>query len=229
MRHFLAAAVAAPVLLAASAFAADLPRRNFAPSPAPLYAAPMGFSWSGFYAGVNAGYGFGSFGSLGNVSFDKPDGFTVGGTLGYNHQINSLVLGAEGDFNWSGMKSSGSIPTTVPVYYSGSAKWLGTARVRAGFAADRALVYATAGYAGASIKTGFTQALVGGTVSGSESSMSHGWAVGGGIEYAFTNQISVKAEYLYVSLGKKTVFAAPYTTQADFSGSVVRGGVNYHF
>ena len=98
MRKFILTTFAAPALFVSSAIAADLPRRSYAPSPQPSYSAPVqtAYNWTGFYAGVNAGYAWGSFGDVGNVSFGKPSGFTLGGTAGYNHQFNNgFVLGAE--------------------------------------------------------------------------------------------------------------------------------------
>ena len=240
MRRFLLTGFAAPALFVSSAIAADLPRRSYAPSPQPSYSAPTqtAYNWSGFYAGVNAGYAWGSFGDVGNVSFGKPSGFTLGGTAGYNHQFNNgFVLGAEGDLNWLNNKSSSSVGIVavggpagaVPAYYTGELNWMWTARARAGFAIERALLFGTFGYAGANIEERFSQP--GATIprSASASGTHHGWAAGLGIEYAFTNTLSMKAEYLYASLGKKSVFAAPYTTTVNPSLSLVRMGVNYHF
>jgi outer membrane immunogenic protein len=240
MRKFVLTGLAAPALFVSSAFAADLPRRSYAPSPQPSYAAPVqsAYNWTGFYAGVNAGYAWGSFGDVGNVSFGKPSGFTLGGTLGYNHQFNNgFLLGAEGDLNWLNAKSSSSVGIVaaggpvgaVPAYYTGEMNWLWTARARAGFAIERAMLFGTLGYAGANIEERFSQPGATTPQSASTSGAHHGWAAGLGIEYAFTNTLSMKAEYLYASLGKKTVFAAPYTTKVDPGLSIVRMGVNYHF
>ena len=230
MRKFLLTSLAAPALFVSSAIAADLPRRSYAPSPQPSYSAPVqtAYNWTGFYAGVNAGYAWGSFGDVGNVSFGKPSGFTLGGTAGYNHQFsNGFVLGAEGDLNWLNNKSSSSVGSAPVTYYTGEMNWMWTARARAGYAIERALLFGTFGYAGANIEERFSRPAT--SANGSTSGTHHGWAAGLGIEYAFTNTLSMKAEYLYASLGKKSVFAAPYTTTVNPSLSIVRMGVNYHF
>jgi outer membrane immunogenic protein len=95
-----------------AASAADLLRK--APAYAPA-AAP--YNWTGFYLGINAGYG------LANVVIDDkdcyiscssqnltPNGFTAGGTIGYNWQLGSTVLGLEGDWNWIDAKKTISDP-----------------------------------------------------------------------------------------------------------------------
>src|SRR4051794_12089266 len=116
--------------LSAAAFAADLPSRRVAPAP---YVAVPVFTWTGFYVGVNAGYGFsnndrnslGSFqatsGSLtaplntyaGTVTTDglnnrNNDGFVGGGQIGYNYQIGSFVIGVEADLQFADMNKSNS-------------------------------------------------------------------------------------------------------------------------
>src|SRR5262249_22783585 len=69
-----------------------------------------------------------------------------------------------------------------------------------------------------------------------------GWTVGGGFEWMFAPQWSVKAEYLYYDLGTVTVnntitafsgstpfFGATIASEANYRGSIARGGINYHF
>lgn len=229
MRHSALAALILPVFvpgfMASSAQAADLPGRSYA--PAPVYAPPpTPFSWTGFYAGLNAGYGWASFGAIGDATFGKPSGFNIGGTFGYNYQSNQLVVGLESDLDYLAYKSTRAIGAAPTVYYTANQRWMGTLRARVGFAADRALVYVTGGYAGGKQKASYESST---PVIGDINSMRHGWAVGAGIEYAFTNAISAKAEFLYASLAKRTMFPAPYTTRTDFSASAVRMGVNYHF
>lgn len=236
MRTFRFAVMTVPFAAIASAQAADLPRRTYAPPPvaAAPYTPPM-FSWTGFYVGATAGYGWGDLGRVGNATYEKPSGFIGGITAGYNHQFDRFVIGIEGDLSWNNMDSSkreiiaiGTPAVDETVVNSASVDMFSTVRLRAGFALDRALVFATAGYAGASLETKYSNLTAG--VSGSSSNWRHGWVVGGGIEYAITRNLSIKSEYLYFSLGSASSFpGTPYVSRAELSGSIVRAGVNYRF
>src|SRR5215510_4718253 len=71
-----------------SAQAADIPR--------PYYKAPNAvvayYNWTGFYAGIYGGYGWGtSDWSAVATASNKPKGALFGGTLGYNYQVGSIV------------------------------------------------------------------------------------------------------------------------------------------
>jgi outer membrane immunogenic protein len=214
MKKFLLAALLAGV--ATSALAADLPTRKAPPAPTPAYAPPT-FTWTGFYVGANGGYGVGD---LTNSRFGAPSGGLVGGTAGYNYQIGQFVAGVEGDLDWADMTKSG---TNAIGAYKSDVSTLATARARAGFAVDRALLFVTGGYAGAEMKD--TYAGI-----GSQSDWRNGGVIGAGLEYAFTNNISAKAEYLYAPLTDKTYFGG--TAGVEKSGvdmSLVRAGLNYKF
>ena len=86
------------LMLTAPAFAADLAPRAMEPV-APAYIAPQAFNWTGFYAGVNAGYGFSA--DFGASGIDSADGFTGGAQAGYNMQFNPLVVGIEGEIDYA--------------------------------------------------------------------------------------------------------------------------------
>src|SRR5437879_1077842 len=120
--YLLALAGLATAALNSAASAADLPRK--AAPYAPAYYAPV---WSGFYAGVNAGYGWATFDN--GVGTDKMKGFVGGGQLGYNWQISSFVLGVEGDIQYSGQKRT-ETAVIGGVTFTGEEKvpWFGTAR-----------------------------------------------------------------------------------------------------
>jgi len=197
--------------LGSAAVAADLPRRSVAPAPY-VAQAPV-FTWTGLYAGVNAGYAWGTPKGAADATFGSIDGAQVGGTVGYNHQMGQIVLGVEADDAWSnarGNKAGATSKTTN----------VATARGRIGYAVDRVLLFGTGGYAGGSIDR--TQAGV------SANDWHHGYALGGGMEYAFTKNVSAKAEYLYTDLASKTDTAgAP--SRAGATANTVRMGVNYKF
>jgi outer membrane immunogenic protein len=215
MKKYLLSGVAALGLLAAgAASAADLPSRK-GPVVAPVYA-PV-FTWTGFYVGANAGYGFGNVNANGFANVGDLDGFVGGGQLGYNYQIGQFVLGAEADFQGADL-SSGSNLGLVNV----KTEYFGTVRARAGVAFDRFLVYATGGWAYGNVKTSIP-AL------GFSSDRTHtgGFAVGGGVEYAFTNNLIGGVEYLYVDLGEKNIAGAATKVGTDFS--VVRARLSYKF
>jgi len=196
-------------LVAGAACAADLPRRTMSPAP---YFAAKSFSWTGVYAGLNAGYDFGNTSNSARGVIGSVRGGSLGGTVGYNQQIQNFVIGAEGDLAAANVQGSTG---------SNSAKVnsIGTLRARAGFAADRALVYATGGYAGGQTK------VTNGT---DGSKWLNGYAIGGGLEYAFTNNISAKAEYLYTDLQPKN-YGLTAVNSAGVKVNQVRTGVNYKF
>ncbi len=207
MKKFLLAALLGGV--ATSAFAADLPTRKAPPAPMP-YLAPA-FSWTGFYLGVNGGYGLNS----GGGDFGSPDGGFVGGTAGYNYQMGQLVLGVEGDWDWASLTHDG-VNAVGP--YKTNIDDLVTVRGRLGYAIDRTLLYVTGGYAGADTELNFPGI-------GSESQWRSGGVIGGGVEYAFTNNITAKAEYLFAPMENTTLLGE----KSNLDLSLFRVGLNYKF
>ncbi len=192
-----------------------------------MYVAP--FSWTGFYVGINGGYGWGksnwTAGAITTGDFNVK-GPLVGGTLGYNLQTGAWVFGLEADADADASWIKGS--TTVNCGGGGcetSNRWLATGRGRIGYAWDRFLPYITGGVAGGDIKMG----AVNGTVSETKTKL--GYTVGGGVEYAFLGAWSAKIEYLYVDLGKASCSAATcgLTTDVKFNANIVKLGVNYRF
>jgi len=213
MKKYLLSSVAALGLVAAgAASAADLPSRK-GPVVAPIYA-PI-FTWTGFYVGVNAGYGWNANDSItvGGVTFDLDDegGFVGGAQAGYNYQIGSFVVGLEGDIQYADFGGDDRFDFDGDGILDddfNTSDWFGTVRARAGVAFDRALIYATGGFAFADNATG--------------------WTVGGGLEYAFTNNLSAKIEGLYVNLDQDDNFPGlDLDNDAEFG--VVRAGLNFRF
>jgi outer membrane immunogenic protein len=180
------------------------------------------FSWTGFYLGLNGGGGWGhsSWDRTGDLN---PSGGVIGGTAGLNWQMGQVVVGIEGDLDWSGI--SGTTSTLCPAGCTTRNDWLGTVRGRLGYAFDRFLPYVTGGLAAGDIRA-TTPGFAGATQS------NLGWTVGVGMEVAIVANWSAKAEYLHVDLGNFNCgLACGLGTPDDVSlrEDLVRGGVNYRF
>lgn len=186
------------------------------------------------------------------------DGFIGGAQAGYNWQAGSMVFGLETDIQYIDSSGGSSytgpafaVPGTIvtsSLTTRADAKldYFGTLRARIGVSFGSGLLYATGGlaYGGAKL-TGsvVADALPAASWSGSSSSTAVGWTLGGGFEYMLNRNFSVKAEYLYYDLGDETVTALgngtvrgvdqlndiDYVAKADFTGSIVRVGLNYRF
>ncbi|MHC2331434.1 outer membrane protein [Bradyrhizobium sp. USDA 4454] len=255
---------------ASAASAADLLERSW--SKAPPLVAPA-FNWSGFYAGVNVGGGWYDGGGIttssnvisilgpGNVvrvpaSDSNQAGVTAGGSLGYNYQIDKVVLGVEADFNYVDLKSTrngsataafaGGVTRSFNLQNTSKVDWFGTGRGRIGFMpAERLLIYATGGLAYGEVKTNIanSSAFSNGLLRlwlGDNSDVRVGWTAGGGTEYAFTNNWTLRGEYLYVDLGASGTTATfqgidPVQSQIRYNASrqsrfsVARAALSYKF
>lgn len=226
MRPVLRASVLASALAVTAASAADLPRRGYAPD----YSAPMPvFSWSGPYLGLNLGVQFGSFTQASNLIYGTSSAGIIGGIQGgYNFQVApNLILGVEGDISGSSLRGN----STLPFFgLSGQAEMnlLVTARGRIGYTIDRAMFFATGGLAAASVNARVADWRS--LASWNNSQWRAGWTIGGGLEYAVTNNISAKVEYLYTSIrdDDQYAFARDYS-RVGLEFSTLRAGVNYHF
>jgi len=240
-----AATVAGPAGLGA-ATAADL-SRPFASAP-PVVAAA--YDWSGFYAGVNAGYGVGSnpvtmsftpaiYG--GNQPTLGPAGALGGVQAGYNWQIDRFVLGLEGDVQASAMKQSICFDFCRPAVTLRTGQelsWFATLRGRAGITAGPALLYLTGGAAFTTVKTTIASVLDPSPATGGRFSEGKvGWVAGGGLEAALGGRWTAKVEYLYMDFGHVSHAAydpflgpsSPELFDIAVRQHVVRAGVNYLF
>jgi outer membrane immunogenic protein len=220
MKTLIVAALMAGV--ASSAMAADLPTRKAPYAPAPMYTQPA-FTWTGFYVGINGGYGFGG---IGNTNFGNPSGGLVGGTVGYNYQMGQFVVGGEADLDWADLGAKNTFNNFG--YNNFHVNWMTTERLRLGYAVDRALFFVTGGYAGVSTHASITDNV--NAFSGTQDTWRSGGVVGGGIEYAFTNNITAKAEFLWAPLQDTTYWAGtPDAETNHLSVSLARVGVNFKF
>lgn len=238
-----AGAVAA-LALSSVAQAADLPSRTAAPI-APAIVPVSVFSWTGVYGGLKAGYAFGGedkFGirsSAGMLNNDAGNvglrGGQFGGFVGYNYQFagTPFVVGAEADIAGGRLTRSTSTASLSPFASSfvarSSSDWNGSLRLRAGYAFDRALVYATGGVAFVDNKY---RAQIGtSTATFDKSETLTGWTVGAGIDYAMTNNWFAGLEYRYTGMPKQSLTSSNgvYVTERSPNFHTIGARVGYKF
>lgn len=224
MRSVLLSGVSALLLASAAGQAAAADLGTYQPAPytkAPAFN-PV-YNWTGFYLGINGGgaWGQSTWDTVG--SFDISGGL-IGGTAGYNWQVGQWVLGLEGDLDAANI-SNNAITPVCPLGCKTNDFWLGTARGRVGYAFDRFLPYVTGGLAVGNIKAS-TPLFLG------QSATDAGWTVGAGLEFALVNNWTLKAEYLYVDLGKFNCgFNCSLLATDNVSShmNIGRAGLNYRF
>jgi outer membrane immunogenic protein len=170
------------------------------------------------------------------------------------------LVGIEADISGSGLKQTSILNTTFPtgttnifngqpitVVTSIQNDWLATLRPRLGYVANHALFYVTGGLAVGDVKYSQINTWVNNTPSpivtdvASVSRTAVGWTAGAGAAYAFTNNWSVRAEYLYTDLGNvgvatrvviDSVIPTSITTlnhSANLTTNTVRVGLDYKF
>lgn len=230
--------VAATLLLAGAAQAADLRM----PVKAPLLAPVPVQNWSGFYVGINAGLGVGEqrseflFGGLSSSIFTQgPIGAIGGVQAGYNWQFGNWVIGAEADIQASGISDSTNclITCTAPsrAVFDQSLDWFGTLRARIGYTSGPILAYYTGGFAFGNAKSTITETLGGATGAFGFDDTVTGWTLGSGVEAALGGNWTGKLEYLYLDLGSAstayTLGGVPHTFSSDIQAHIFRAGLNY--
>jgi outer membrane immunogenic protein len=263
MRLKLFAAAIAGTFIAGSALAADLPSRAEPPLYIPPPVATWTGFYAGVNVGWASLNDHGStFCSLAGVlngptcnvpvpgATTSSNGLLGGGQLGYNWQFNQFVAGFETDFQGSSLKGSVYVPNQTALIGGGTEppgnltadeklSWLGTARGRLGFAVSPALLlYGTGGlaYGGVSVDNNLQFPTTGVQYPSSASATKFGWTAGGGVEYAFGNNWSVKLEGLFYDLGSISTQgierpAGGFIEGKTFSveGAIARVGLNYKF
>lgn len=204
--------------------------------------------WSGFYIGINGGYGgdvFKQYGSLAGTttantpvflntySSNRTGGFVAGGHAGYNFQFyKHFVLGVETDGQWSDITGQHQAIVTesnfgsVALNQQSRLDWFGTSRLRAGFARGNSLSYATAGVAYGNVSISEYD-VNGGLFSNNASAMRAGWVVGSGTEYAILPNVSLRAEYLYTSMAglRSNALGASGSANGLLAGAVSTGKI----
>ena len=240
------------VLIAWPVFAADLQTKvPYYAAPVPVSAVP--YTWTGLYVGLNGGAGFGmdtataTSISGGSASFNLPlasqptSGWLGGATVGYNWQSGPIVLGVEGEFDWTSLSGS----TACLTYFSCSAKqsWLGDIAARVGVVTPGMplMLFVKGGVAWSDFSYAFGNTLFGTTVAANASDTRTGALIGMGAEYAFAQNWSAKVEYDFIDFGTSTeafplaVSSCQGCTWPTVNASIrdteslMKVGVNYRF
>ncbi len=225
MKIRLLTGIAVAALFGAQAFAADVPLPVYKAAKLPSPAT----DWSGFYAGVHAGYGWGRTRVLDNGVLTEPGARTngaLGGVLaGYSWQSGLFVFGLEADIAAAAIRGSGiPVPIVVPPnQYVVSPT--GDIRGRFGYIIfPGTLIFVAGGvaFAGFEFQSGETGQNFGGIYTGG--------TIGGGIDQRFTQNLIGRIEYLYTDYGNKTYEIMPGDFyNAAFKTQTLRGALIWQF
>lgn len=182
--------------------------------------------WTGAYVGGHIGWVSGNVDwelvpQPGPASSYGIDGWLLGAQAGYNWQMDTFVLGIEGDVSLgdvtSDLDETGFIKRQV--------NWEASLRARAGVTFDAILLYATAGVAALNS----TSELVFGPVDDTQTHI--GWTVGAGIEAMVAENVSAKLEYRYSDYGTQAYefLPSPLVSDSTITAHSLTAGVNFHF
>lgn len=232
MLKLLLAASVAVVGFTGYARAADL---YVPPQPAPVLA-PVMSNWEGGYAGVNLGYGPGTW-TPDDVDYTIDfSGWFGGVQAGYNVAVgNGIILGVEGDINLT--NESGSHSTTDlngPYTDNFKLDWTGALTGHVGVPLDNFMPYVLAGLAvahGSQNDAGYNDRKV--AYTGTSSATHVGFTVGAGVAAAISDNISAFVEARYSDYGSATynysaTDAHTSTYHAGITDASVRVGLNFH-
>jgi outer membrane immunogenic protein len=251
-----ASGILALALAILPARAADLPGPSApAVSWQPPPAAP--YDWTGFYVGLNAGFGVDHFAfpyyfhgpgvSAQETSGITASGAVVGGQVGYNYQftgvplIGNAIVGLEADSDWSNVRGSVGVSTPPAVLTFGSRlENFGDIRLRLGYAFDRLMIYFATGFSYATVRTyygiGAPYLIVNGTTTLRAGMLPFSRSFGNegvGVEYALIPNWTIRADYMYDSISARyAAYAAGNTTIGFLTRSkyhIARFSLNYKF
>ncbi len=215
-------------MAASTAMAADVIYNEPAPMPVDVVST---MSWAGFYAGIQAGYGFGDSGQVRLAPFEFPglitaftpageaagssfnangdfdDGFVGGVHIGYDWQAGNIVYGAILDINYTDLSDEQRAFSRSPAEYviTRELDYLVTLRGRLGYAFnENFLGYVTGGLAYGDVDFNYRQGILSPATTVTTrggQDNDFGYTVGGGIEARLTQNWSIGLEYLYTDLG----------------------------
>jgi opacity protein-like surface antigen len=211
--------------------------------------------WSGLLVGLNLGYGMNPNNASvlpyqttpSDLAYFSPllvhlqsSGFIGGGQIGYSWTKNNILWGLEADLDYAAIGGTNSV-TFSPYPYllnhsvTQQLNALATVRGKLGKVVSNTLLpYVTAGVAFSNTEMTYGQTIAYLSYPLLESTYRNSlfmtnWVAGAGLEYAVSNHMSYKLEYLYLDLGNQSMDTDYYAVDSAFASNVVRLGINYHF
>lgn len=245
MKKILLSAVALIAMSAAPASAADMAR----PYKAAPIAAPMMYDWSGFYIGVNGGYGWSrqclditTVGGLGGATFAEgcrdAGGGVVGGQVGYRWQSGPMVFGLEAQGDWANLRNSRITTLFNPAdTFKTNINGIGLFTGQLGYAWNSTLLYVKGGAAVLNQRWDLYNTATGIGIAQAERTR-WGGTIGAGLEFGITPNWTVGVEYDYIwRTSDSSVFVIPAAlippTTVTLNGrtdvSLITARVNYKF
>ncbi len=160
--------------------------------------------WSGFIVAPYFGYETLHLKGGGSNVLDDASGWRVGGEIDYDHQIGNFVVGIAGDafFTWydgNGTNGHPELSSQLDDY--------GTLRLRLGYALGRFMFFGTGGYALGDLKVKNSLTGV------SESKTLDGWTAGGGVEWVWNNNFTLRGEVAHIAFSQDTFSNLPAGNQ----------------
>lgn len=161
-------------------------------------------NWTGFIIAPYFGYETLNLKGAGSAGLGDPKGWRVGGELDYDYQIGNFVVGIAGDafYTWYDSNATGpqsGISTRLFDYE--------TVRGRLGYAVGRWMFFGTGGVAfgDLEIKNGLTGV--------SQREMLTGWTAGGGAEWVWNNNLTLRGEIAHMDFGSAKFDSALQSNQ----------------
>lgn len=235
-------AAASLALVSTSAFTADAPiRKNITPLPT-----FVGVNWTGIYVGLNAGssWNISSFTHLegsavtGERFTNIPHGVLGGAQIGWRYKIQNNIVGGV-EFAYSFRDAHDKTRTNLDNIPRSRTSEIGnvwSVSGQVGYSFDQYLSYVKAGYANTELR--YSNSLIAdNSVLGRSKTNVGGYVVGGGLEYAITEKISLAGEYNYYNFyipaqAQRTssgALAGASNTRNELSSHSAIGKLNYRF
>jgi outer membrane immunogenic protein len=178
------------------------------------------YAWSGFFITPLIGYQTAQFQGNGGRLLRNAQGFTFGAEAGYNFQFGNFVIGPAADLSYSLMQ--GSANTFLANVTKDDISWVGTARAKVGYTFDRFMIYATGGFA-------FAETEVDGLFA-SNSQTEPGWTAGGGVQYLWSENQILRAEYRRLEIQNADFTALPlYQRKVGVAMNIFNAGFYFKF